>query len=147
MVQVVFYEKPGCINNTRQKKILRQAGHNVIAIDLIKYECDRNMLMNYFSALPVAHWFNQSAPKIKSGEINPDKLSQEQALKLILADPILIKRPLIKVGNQYRVGFDFKEIDQWIGLNDNVAEYPGDLESCPRSHMPGEVEILGEQTS
>jgi hypothetical protein len=30
MATVHFYEKPGCINNTRQKKILAAAGHEVL---------------------------------------------------------------------------------------------------------------------
>jgi nitrogenase-associated protein len=145
MVQVVFYEKPGCINNTRQKKILRHSGHNVIAIDLIKHEWDHNELLSYFSALPVSDWFNKSAPEIKSGKINPEKLSRQQALEFILEDPILIRRPLLKVGNQYRVGFDFEEIDQWIGLKVKAGEDAADLETCSRIDKTDEIEMREEQ--
>jgi flavorubredoxin len=31
MATVTFYEKPSCANNTRQKKLLTEAGHTVIA--------------------------------------------------------------------------------------------------------------------
>lgn len=147
MAQVIFFEKPGCINNARQKKILRHAGHNVIAIDLIKYEWNSSLLLNYFSALPVPGWFNKSAPKIKSGEIIPDNLTREQAIELILEDPVLIRRPLLKAGNEYKVGFDYEAVNQWIGLNENIAEYSTDLESCTRNNNADEVEMLEEQTS
>jgi hypothetical protein len=35
MTDVIFYEKVGCGNNTKQKAWLRAAGHNVIAKDLL----------------------------------------------------------------------------------------------------------------
>lgn len=153
MAQVIFYEKPGCISNTRQKKILRNAGHNVIAIDLLKTEWDRKTLLDYFNALPVPLWFNQSSPRIKSGEIVPERLTQEQALQLILDDPILIRRPLLKVDKQFKVGFDFSEVDQWIGLNaelDDTAKEmnsTNDLESCSRNKKEMKSANTGEQTS
>jgi hypothetical protein len=35
MATITFYEKPGCINNTRQKKLIAAAGHQVIAKNLL----------------------------------------------------------------------------------------------------------------
>ncbi|MBI1424317.1 MAG: hypothetical protein GC149_12685 [Gammaproteobacteria bacterium] len=35
MAEIVFYEKPGCGNNTRQKALLAAAGHHVIARNLL----------------------------------------------------------------------------------------------------------------
>ena len=35
MATITFYEKPGCINNTRQKKLLEAAGHQVVAKNLL----------------------------------------------------------------------------------------------------------------
>ena len=35
MATVTFYEKPGCSNNTRQKKLLAAAGHQVVAKDIL----------------------------------------------------------------------------------------------------------------
>ena len=151
MAQVIFYEKPGCISNARQKKLLRNAGHNVVAIDLLKTDWNRNLLLNYFNNIPVPLWFNKSSPKIKSGEIEPDKLTPEKALQLILKDPILIRRPLLKVDNQYKVGFDFTEVDQWIGLNTGIDDADkdmnavSDLESCSRNDTKAESATTGEQ--
>ena len=157
MVQVIFYEKPGCISNTRQKKLLRNAGHNVIAIDLLKNEWDRDTLLNYFNDLPVPLWFNKSSPRIKSGEIIIENLDQDQALQLILKDPILIRRPLLKVDEEYKVGFDFAEVNQWIGLaaeddpNSDINEFTEneltDLESCSRNDSKTNSATTGEQPS
>lgn len=130
MATVIFYEKPGCINNTRQKQLLRQAGHIVIEHDLLTTPWTDESLMEFFSALPVVEWFNLSAPQIKSGEVVPGECSVEQALQLMLANPLLIRRPLMRVGHEVMVGFDQDTVDKWINLQSKTAD---DLESCPRT--------------
>ena len=77
----------------------------------------------------MSEWFNRSAAAVKCGEIVPENLGFENALHLLLDDPLLIRRPLLEVGEQRHVGFDFRAIDAWIGLN-GVALPAGDLEAC-----------------
>jgi nitrogenase-associated protein len=133
MAKVIFYEKPGCKNNTKQKNLLLAAGHDLEAKSLLTQSWTMETLRPFFGDLPVSLWFNPSAPRIKSGEVVPDDLNEEKALELMMADPLLIRRPLIQVEEVYRVGFDPEKIDAWIGLNpeNSVTE---DLETCPRSH-------------
>jgi nitrogenase-associated protein len=130
MTQVIFYEKPGCINNTKQKKLLQTAGHQLDIHNLLTTIWTPEKLRPFFGSLPVKEWFNMTAPRIKSGEVDPTQLDEETALKLMMEDPLLIRRPLIQVGEDCRVGFDPTIIDQWIGLN---APKPitEDLETCP----------------
>jgi nitrogenase-associated protein len=130
MVQVVFYEKPGCINNTRQKKLLHAAGHEVIAKNLLEEPWQAETLRRYFGELPVAEWFNRTAPAVKSGEVDPDAASAQEALALMVAMPLLIRRPLMQVAGECRVGFDMAAVDAWIGLAG--AGVATDVETCPR---------------
>ena len=130
MATVYFYEKPGCINNTRQKKLLEAAGHQVIAKNLLTEPWQPDRLRAFFGALAVRDWFNYSAPAIKHGEIEPDKLTEQEALALMLENPLLIRRPLMQVGDNLRAGFDQEAVDNWIGLTE--IEATQDLESCPR---------------
>jgi hypothetical protein len=51
----------------------------------------------------------------------------------MIADPLLIRRPLIQVEDVYQVGFDQEKIEAWIGLKQPPIMFE-DLESCPRSH-------------
>jgi len=134
MAQIIFYEKPGCINNTKQKKLLRDAGHIVIAKNLLTEDwSDKPLsLLTFFNEMPVNQWFNRSAPAIKQGIIDPDKLDTHQAISVMLSDPLLIRRPLMQVGNEKRAGFNEQDIDSWIGLNSQTDQI--DLESCPRTH-------------
>lgn len=130
MARVIFFEKPGCINNTRQKKLLHEAGHEVDARDLLKELWTADSLRPYFGDLPVKEWFNRTAPAVKSGEVNPDAVSEQEALGLMIDMPLLIRRPLMQVSGEYRIGFDMGDVNDWIGLNS--IENDMDVETCPR---------------
>ncbi|PPD46841.1 MAG: nitrogenase-associated protein [Methylobacter sp.] len=130
MATVVFYEKPGCINNRRQKELLVAAGHQVIAKNLLSEAWHADRLRAFFGSLPVRNWFNYSAPAIKIGQIRPEKLDEQRALALMVDNPLLIRRPLLQVGEDLRVGFDPQLVDEWIGLTERTD---ADLESCPKT--------------
>ena len=130
MVKVIFFEKPGCINNTRQKKLLRAAGHEVDARSLLEEPWTAENLRKYFGNLPVSEWFNRTAPAVKSGDISPDTVSEQQALSLMIDMPLLIRRPLMQVDDEYRMGFDMESVHQWIGLAADAFE---DVETCPKT--------------
>jgi nitrogenase-associated protein len=131
MSTVLFYEKPGCINNTKQKVLLAAAGHTVQAKNLLTEKWTAARLRAFFGDLPVAEWFNPSAPSVRDGEIWPHKLSGDQAIALMLQEPLLIRRPLMQVDEEYRVGFDQDAVDRWIGLSSKAKDRE-DLETCPR---------------
>jgi len=134
MAEIMFYEKPGCINNTKQKQLLRQAGHTVKEKNLLTESWQTTTLRPFFGDKPVCEWFNRSAPRIKQGEVNPEQMHESAALAAMIADPLLIRRPLMRVGDDQRVGFDARQVDEWIGLQQIDPEQ--DLEHCPRSHQP-----------
>ena len=128
MATIVFYEKPGCGNNAKQKVWLAASGHTVLAKDLLKEKWDAVRLLAFFGDLPVVQWFNQSAPMVKSGKVNPATLDAQTALELMIAEPILIRRPLMEVDGMLRTGFDAATVREWIGLNEAK---PGDPETNP----------------
>ncbi|HNA31336.1 MAG TPA: ArsC/Spx/MgsR family protein, partial [Thiobacillaceae bacterium] len=64
------------------------------------------------------------------GEVSPEALDEQEALRLMLADPLLIRRPLMEVDGQRRVGFDPEAVERWIGLSSRTGGE--DLETCPR---------------
>lgn len=116
MAKVTFYEKPGCGGNARQKALLIASGHDVEVRNLLTQPWDAASLRPFFGDKPVADWFNASSPRVKSGEVKPAELSAEAALSLMLEDPLLIRRPLIQVGERREAGFDQAAVDAWIGL-------------------------------
>jgi nitrogenase-associated protein len=132
MATVNFYEKPGCGNNTKQKVWLAASGHTVLAKNLLTEKWTAERLRPFFGDLPVAQWFNPAAPRVKSGEVDPAAYDAQTALDLMIAEPLLIRRPLMEVDGDLRIGFDAAAIKAWIGLND--AKPQGDIESCPKGH-------------
>lgn len=128
MATVYFYEKPGCSGNARQKALLTAAGHRVEARDLLATQWSKARLHSFLTRLPVAQWFNPNAPEVKAGRINPVAFSADAALTRLLAEPLLIRRPLLECAGERRAGFDAAEIHAWIGLGD--AWPAGNLEAC-----------------
>ena len=130
MAEVIFFEKPGCANNNRQKKLLQQAGHSIICRDLLQEPWTESRLLEFFKDSPIALWFNRSAPAVKSGEIVPERCDAATALQKMIQDPLLIRRPLMECNNETMVGFDYQRINDWLGLvqvSDNE-----ELEQCAR---------------
>jgi len=75
MAKVIFYEKPGCGGNARQKALLVSSGHALEVRNLLAEPWTAERLQAFFGSRPVAEWFNASAPRVKSGEIDPSARS------------------------------------------------------------------------
>ncbi|MCE1235980.1 MAG: hypothetical protein LWW93_06440 [Hyphomicrobiales bacterium] len=129
MAAVTFWEKPGCAGNARQKALLVASGHRLEARSLLAEPWEAARLRSFFGDRPVADWFNRASPRVKSGEIAPETMSEATALAAMLADPLLIRRPLIEVGERREVGFEPALIDAWIGLADPDRPVG---EGCPK---------------
>ncbi|MFQ4146441.1 ArsC/Spx/MgsR family protein [Chlorogloeopsis sp. ULAP02] len=145
MARVIFYEKPGCKNNTKQKTLLTAAGHEVIAYNILAEPWTIERLRSFFGDRPVSEWFNRAAPRVQSGELVPEQVDAETALLLMLKDPLLIRRPLMQVGDRCEIGFDTETVDAWIGLKPKDATLKEiteklieqDLQSCSHKHGHG----------
>ena len=134
MADVVFYEKPGCVNNTKQKQILKASGHRVIARNILLAPWTSTRLMAFFNGLPVFEWFNSNAPQVTSGEVNPGTVVGGRALFLMLENPILIRRPLMEIGENKLVGFVPEDIQSLIALSVDTANGKI-LEQCPSAEF------------
>lgn len=130
MARLVFFEKPGCGGNAKQRALLEAAGHTLERRNLLTAPWTRATLLPFLSPLPVADWFNRAAPRVKSGEVVPEALDAEAALALLLAEPLLIRRPLLQREDGARlVGFDTEAVERFVGLAAPQA-LPASLEGC-----------------
>ncbi|CAN5373311.1 hypothetical protein BH10PSE10_BH10PSE10_02030 [soil metagenome] len=127
MATIVFYQKPGCQTNGRQKQMLEAAGHTVIAKNLLAEPWTAAALRSFFGATPVTTWFNPAAPRVKSGDVIPATIDAAAALALMLDDPLLIRRPLVDLDGRRCAGFDREPVTSLLG---NLDE---DAESCSRA--------------
>jgi len=131
MCKIVFYEKPGCISNSKQKKWLKSNGCDLDERNLISHAWTEAKLLAFFNGLPVQAWFNQSAPEVKSGEINPDIVTAEEAINFMLNNPLLIRRPLMEIDNIKYVGFDQEKMSNLVGANEEKDQLV--TEACSRT--------------
>jgi nitrogenase-associated protein len=140
MARILFYEKPGCGGNLRQKRLLEDAGHTVLARNLLTEPWTAERLRGFFGARPVAEWFNRNAPRVKSGAVVPEALDADSAMALLLAEPLLIRRPLLEAGGRREVGFDPPRIDAWLGLGRHArapaSEGCTHTQPCPAPGTP-----------
>lgn len=130
MALIVFYEKPGCGNNTKQKLALSRSGHDVVALDIRAQAWTPETLRPFFGDLPVALWFNRAAPRVKSGAVVPELMEADDALAQMCLDPLLIRRPLMECDGRRMAGFDEAEVNAWVGL---VPAGQPMSEACPRT--------------
>ena len=63
-------------------------------------------------------------------EIVPANVTRDEALGMMVAEPLLIVRPLMQVGGERLAGFDVETVHNWIGLKiEAVGER--DSKNCP----------------
>jgi nitrogenase-associated protein len=137
MAQIVFYTKPGCTTAARQVELLRQSGHEVELRDLLAHPWTAEELTSYFGEMPVKAWFNEKSPRVKSGEIDPASYDRHAALTLMLADHLLIRRPLMESGGTRLYGFDLATVHAWVGLGEAVYERSRGEDYASCSQPPG----------
>ena len=114
MKLVVFYEKPFCAANAKQKAILRKSGCTLIERNLLEHGLDADALRSFMGNKDVPEWFNPAAPAIKNGLISPEALDESAALELLMGDPILIRRPLMIIGIERMCGFDSDKVSEML---------------------------------
>ncbi|MBU0681249.1 MAG: nitrogenase-associated protein [Proteobacteria bacterium] len=128
MAEIIFFEKPGCINGDKQKAILRAAGHSLSCIDILKYPWSPEKLLIFVAGKEPSEMINSTAPAVKKGEVVHERLFFDEALNLMVANPILIKRPLIAVNGLSIQGFTDPRLAPFLGDWDGREN----VTTCPK---------------
>ena len=117
--------------------MLAGLGHRLTVRNLLAEPWTAERLRPFFGDRPVCDWFNLTAPRVRSGEVLPDALGEQEALALMVAEPLLIRRPLIEVvlesdGRRSTLcdcGFAPGPLLEALGVQLQPGE---DLQSCSR---------------
>jgi nitrogenase-associated protein len=140
---VIFYEKPGCLTNARQKALLERNHCRLTVRSLLSEPWTEERLYAFLERRPVAEWFNPAAPAIKSGEIDPRYLDKASAMALLLRDPILIRRPLLDTPFGKTAGFDDAALLEQLGVQNE--ELHNGLQVCSKSAGSGIQGIVRDE--
>lgn len=126
---VIFYEKPGCATNAKQKAKLRDAGCMVIERNLLEHGMSMEELLCFLKPLPVYSWFNPNAPDVKKGLLDPYAMNEARAIEALFNNPILIRRPLLAIKEYKLCGFDANRLEKILGKPLSV----NNIESCSKT--------------
>ncbi len=129
MTDVVFYEKPGCLTNLKQKQRLVALGHRLAVRNLLVEPWTAERLRGFFGDRPVTDWFNPTAPAVRDGLVDPAGLDADGALRAMLADPLLIRRPLLETPTGRCAGFDDNPVLSALGVDTDPSDA---LSACSR---------------
>jgi nitrogenase-associated protein len=127
MAFIQFFEKPGCINGEKQKNILIKAGNILECVNILAHSWSREELALFIAVKDPTLIMNYTAPAIKKGEIIPANLSYDEAVTLMIENPLLIKRPLIRVDGMSVQGFTDERLTPYLGSWDGTD----DVITCP----------------
>jgi nitrogenase-associated protein len=113
----IFFEKSGCGGNVRQKELLKKHNITFEVKDLLNTKWSYEDLVGYFEGLEIVDMFNSFAPQVRDKEIDITKLSKDEAINLMIKNPILIKRPLMQINGVKICGFDIDKINELLNIN------------------------------
>lgn len=125
-----FYEKTGCSGNAKQKELLKSHNISFSVKSLLDTSWSKETLSEFFKGLEVIDIFNPFAPQIRDKEIDINTLSKDEAITLMIKNPILIKRPLLDINGVKVCGFDIEKINELLNTNIDTKKK---LNSCSSS--------------
>ncbi|QIR76595.1 hypothetical protein FA592_10325 [Sulfurospirillum diekertiae] len=109
--QVIFYEKIGCSGNARQKALLREYGVSFEVRSLLDTPWDVPTLESFFHGLTPQEMLNPFAPQLKEGTFTLEDYTKESLIEKMVSEPILIRRPLLQIGDVKLCGFDIPRLN------------------------------------
>jgi len=109
--QVIFYEKTGCSGNARQKTLLTEYGVTFEVRSLLDTPWDVPTLNSFFQGLTPKEMLNPFAPQLKDGGFKLEDYTKESLIEKMVQEPILIRRPLLQIGDVKLCGFDIPRLN------------------------------------
>lgn len=91
--------------------MLLQNGVEVQDRDYFQEKFTADELRSLSAEVGIAAIFARRSPSLKKMGLDPDDLSEDRMLELMLEEPRLVRRPLIKLGDQLIIGSSVKAIE------------------------------------
>jgi arsenate reductase-like glutaredoxin family protein len=89
---------------------LTQAGVHFEVIDIFRKPLSVDQLRSLLGATPVSELFSWKSPQARARGITPGTRSDAELLELMTEEPRLIRRPLVRIGDQLVIGADVPRI-------------------------------------
>ena len=86
--------------------------------DFFKEPFTRQEIQELASDVGTAQMFAKRSPSLKKMGLADQDLSDEQMVSLMLQEPRLVRRPLVRIGGQLLVGANMKAVEAALSSGD-----------------------------
>ena len=129
---IIFYEKRGCSGNARQKELLKKHGISFETRSLLDTSWTKESLSTLFENLTPQEMLNPFAPQVKEGRFDVNAYSKKALIEKMMEEPILIRRPLLHIGEVKLCGFDIEKLNALLHVK---MPSPKNINACLSSDV------------
>jgi arsenate reductase len=108
---VEFLQKPSCTTCRKARAYLEQCGFDLHLRDIGKDRLRAEEIENLIGKRDYKAFLNTRNEMYRRKKMKENPPSRAEAIKMIVAEPNLIRRPMIVAGNKIVLGFDRERID------------------------------------
>ena len=98
--------------------MLLQNGLELEERDFFKEPFSQEEIQELASDVGIAQLFARRSPSLKKMGLADQDLSSEQMVSLMLQEPRLVRRPLVRIGGQLLVGANLKAVEAVLSSGD-----------------------------
>ena len=128
MGEIVVYAKKSCTQCKKAVAFLNKKGVIYQLKDIVHEPPPRSLLEKVIKAENIYASLNQRSTTYKDNQLGKRRTTKNEAIRLMLKDPNLIKRPLIIKDNRAYQGFEEKSLMEFV--------------NTPSANPQGPVEII-----
>ena len=121
MGEIVLYAKKSCTQCKKAIAFLNKKGIQYQVKDIVHEPPPRSLLEKVIKAENIYASLNQRSTTYKSCQLGKRRTTKNEAIRLMLKDPNLIKRPLIIKDNRAYQGFDERSLMEFISAQQEAA--------------------------
>lgn len=119
-MKIIFIEYPKCSTCQKAKKWLEHNHIEFVDRHIVEETPTEEELRQWIplSNKDIKNWFNTSGLKYKALNLKEElpEMTEEEKIKLLASDGMLIKRPLIVSDNKVLIGFKEQEWKEYFNL-------------------------------
>jgi Spx/MgsR family transcriptional regulator len=104
--RVDFYCWAKCNSCRKAKEFLLQKNVEISERDFFKNPFNRSEIEKLLQGKPASEMFNFRSPSFKKLGLERDKLGDKELIDLMLKEPRLVRRPVIRIGDKVYFGAD-----------------------------------------
>jgi Spx/MgsR family transcriptional regulator len=112
--RVRFYQKATCGACRQAKAVLETLGLDLDVRDLIREPLNRNELTELIGSTDVREFLNPTASLFKQRKMQLSPPTKAEAIRLMMEDPNLIKRPIIIKGKRKLFGYEQQKLSELV---------------------------------